>query len=326
MADQDKKIGIVTVTYNSGPVLEAFLECVLRQTYTNFILYVIDNVSRDDSTEIASRYTSDPRMRLTVNKVNSGVAGGNNQGILAAFEDGCDLILLLNNDVEFEDTCFEKLVAEMDRTGYSMVVPKMMYYFDQSLIWYAGSDFIPGLGYIARHTGLREQDKGQYDEPREVQYAPTCCVLFSREVFQDIGLVDENYFAYFDDTDLLLRAHLDGRHKMWYTPDMEFYHKIGQSSGSKKGGIRKFKFGDFHIRLTTRNRVYYLRKQRNLVARLNILYFYFRLHLRFLFSGKYRVNFSTWRLIQNSFREGLKMKLPDNGQYALIYNRELPGR
>lgn len=319
--EQERKIGIVTVTYNSGPVLEAFLECVLRQTYRNFILYIIDNVSTDDSVAIAGRY-SDPRFRLEVNSVNSGVAGGNNQGILSAMRDGCDRILLINNDVEFEDRCFEKLMLEMDRTGYSMVTPKMMYYFDKSLIWYAGSDFIPRLGYAAHHTGLRETDLGQYDIAREVQYAPTCCILFEKQVFDDIGYVDENYFAYFDDTDLLLRAYLDGRHKIWFLPDMEFYHKIGQSSQSKKGGIRNFKFGDFHIRLTTRNRVYYLRKQHSLTAWLNILYFYIRLNLRFLFSGKYYRNGKTWRLIQRSFREGLNMDLPENGMYALVYNRE----
>lgn len=318
--DQSKKVGIVTVTYNSGPVLEPFLDCLLEQTYANYVLYLIDNVSTDDSVAIASRY-ADPRFRLEVNTVNSGVAGGNNQGILAALADGCDLIWLVNNDVEFEPACLEKLVAEMDRTGHSMVTHKMMYYFDKSLIWYAGSDFIPRLGYMAHHEGLREPDHGQYDTPRKVEYAPTCSILFRAEVFRDIGLVDEQYFAYFDDTDLLLRAHLDGRHKLWYTPEVEFYHKIGQSSQSKQGGITKFKFGDFHIRLTTRNRVYYLRKQRSLVAWLNIVYFIVRLNLRFLFSGKYHRNAHTWKLIWKSFGEGLRLELPE-GQYRLIYNQE----
>ena len=317
-----QKIGIVTVTYNSGGVLVPFMDCTLSQTYTNFNLYIIDNVSQDNSVEVAQTYTDD-RIRLMVNTVNSGVAGGNNQGILAALKDECDLILLINNDVEFEDNCFEKLVDEMARTNYSMVTPKMMYYFDKSLIWYAGSNFIPRLGNIAHHDGLREKDNGQFDRAGEVQYAPTCCILFKKEVFETVGLIDEQYFAYFDDTDLLLRTYKDGRHKLWYYPNVEFYHKIGQSSQSKKGGIHKFKFGDFHIKLTTRNKVYFLRKQRSLMAELNIFYFYVRLNLRFLLSGKYHRNLKTWRLIQISFAEGLKMKLPENGKYVLIYNAEI---
>lgn len=320
MGNDRAKVGIVTVTYNSAPVLPAFMNDVLAQTHSNFILYIIDNVSTDDSVDVIREY-DDERIVLMVNMVNSGVAGGNNQGILRALADGCSHVMLLNNDIEMEHTCLEKLLAEMDRVNYSMIIPKMMYYFDKSLIWYAGSVFQPLWGNTAVHTGLREEDNGQFDKAKPVEYGPTCCMLFRREVFEDIGLMDEQYFAYYDDTDFLLRAHLDGRHKLWYYPDMEFYHKIGQSSQSKQGGIRKFKFGDFHIKLTTRNKVYYLRKQGGLKSWLNIVYFFLRLHIRFLLSGKYHVNLPTWKLIRRSFREGMQLPLPDNGKYTLIYNK-----
>lgn len=316
---QDKKVGIVTVTFNSGTVLQPFLDCIVKQSYSNFILYIIDNVSTDDSVAIAAA-CKDPRVRLFKNEVNSGVAGGNNQGIFAALKDNCDFIWLVNNDVEFEDTYLEKLLRASDENGYSMITSKMMYYFDQSLIWYAGSFFQKYFGYMANHIGLREKDTGQYDQDRLVDYAPTCSVLFKKQVFDDIGFMDEQYFAYYDDTDFLVRAYLDGRHQLWYIGKTFFYHKIGVSSQSKKGGIRKFKFGDFHIKLTTRNKVYYLRKQKTVLAWLNIIYFYIRLNLRFLFSGKYRLNFKTWKLIHSSFKEGLKMELPEKG-YKLIYNQ-----
>ncbi|MEZ5023268.1 MAG: glycosyltransferase family 2 protein [Chitinophagales bacterium] len=316
---QEKKVGIVTVTYNSGTVLQPFLDCIVKQSYHNFILYIIDNVSTDDSVAIAET-CQDPRIRLFKNNVNSGVAGGNNQGIFAAFEDGCDFIWLVNNDVEFETTYLEKLVKASESTGHSMITSKMMYYFDQTLIWYAGSFFQKNFGYVANHIGLREKDEGQYNSDRIVDYAPTCSVLFKKEVFEDIGFMDEQYFAYYDDTDFLVRAYLDGRHQLYYLGDLEFYHKIGVSSQSKKGGIRKFKFGDFHIKLTTRNKVYYLRKQQSLIAWINIIYFYLRLNLRFLFSGKYNRNFKTWQLIQRSFKEGMKMELPDKN-YKLVYNK-----
>ncbi len=319
---QYKKIGIVTVTYNSGPVLPAFLDCVLKQSYTNFILYIIDNDSPDNSVEEVKKF-NDPRIRLIENKVNSGVAGGNNQGIFAALKDKCDFIWLVNNDVEFEDGYLQKLLSTSLATSYSMITSKMMYYFDKSLIWYGGSHFQKAFGYMANHIGMRETDQGQCNEDKVVDYAPTCSILFRKDVFQDVGFMDEQYFAYYDDTDFLLRAHLNGKHKLYYIGDVEFYHKIGQSSQSKKGGIRKFKFGDFHIKLTTRNKVYYLRKQKSFLAWMNVIYFYLRLNLRFIFSGKYYQNFKTWKLIQNSFKEGLGLKLPSNN-YALIYNNVIP--
>jgi len=59
--------------------------------------------------------------------------------------------------------------------------------------------------------------------------------------------------------------------------------------------------------LFTRNHVYYLKKQKNLIAYLNIIYFYFRMNLRFLFSGKYHRNWKTFRLLQQSYFQGVKM-------------------
>ena len=77
----------------------------------------------------------------------------------------------------------------------------------------------------------------------------------------------------------------------------------------KKGDAKKFKFNDFYIKLFTRNHVYYLRKQGNFLAFCNILYFFFRMNLRFLFSGKYHRDFKTFRLLNTSYFQGWKIKI-----------------
>lgn len=301
-------IGVVTITYNSGEVIRPFMDCCLRQSWPNFILYVIDNCSRDDTREVVASY-GDKRVRLIENMDNVGVAGGNNQGIRMAMGDGCTHILLLNNDVEFEDTLFEKLITRLQETEYSMITPKMMYDYDRSLIWYAGSFFDRGAGYMMPHRGMLEKDTGQYDREEMVEYAPTCCVLMKKEVFRDVGLMDEAFFAYFDDADFFYRAYVDGRHKILYYPFVRFYHKVGALSRSRDGSPKRFRFGDFHIHLSTRNKVYYLRKQRRLSALFQLLWFYIRMNLRFLFSGKYHVNIHTWWLLQKSYWEGIRMPI-----------------
>ncbi len=307
----NSKIGIITITYNSEPVLVPFMECILQQSHTNFVLYVIDNISQDNTRKILERY-DDPRIHLIYNNANVGVAAGNNQGIKKAIEEKCDYLLILNNDVEFESTLLEKLLYYALEKGYALITPKMMHYYDKSLIWYAGSKFNKLKGYMAAHIGLREKDNGQYNVLKEMDYTPTCCVLVKKEVIEDVGLMDEKYFAYYDDTDFFYRIYKHGKHKLIYCPDFEFYHKVGQLSKSKSGTVQKFKFGDFHIKLTTRNKVYYLRKQSSLIAWINIIYFYFRLNLRFFLSGKYHINWKTFKLIQTSFLEGLKMSLSHN--------------
>lgn len=103
-----QKIGLITITYNSAHVIEPFMQCVLNQTHTNFILYIIDNISSDNTLELVKKY-SDNRIVIIANAKNEGVAKGNNQGIVQAMKDGCDELLIINNDVEFEYTLLEKL-------------------------------------------------------------------------------------------------------------------------------------------------------------------------------------------------------------------------
>ena len=304
--DMKHTIGVVTITYNSAQVIEPFLESMLSQTYSDFMLYIIDNVSSDDTLERISKYT-DPRIKVITNNHNVGVAAGNNQGMVLAIKDACPYIMLLNNDVEFEATLFEKLLRAMTERNYSLATCKMMYDSEKDRIWFAGCKWDVKGGYMAPHIGQKEIDTGQYDQIGEVDYAPTCCVLMKKEVVDDIGWMDEKYFAYYDDTDFFYRIFKDGRHKILYYPFVRFYHKVGGLTKSKSGTATKFKFGNFHIRLTTRNKVYYLLKQGTFRSTLILIFFFFRMNLRFLFSGKYHLNYATLKLLNTSYLEGFRM-------------------
>jgi GT2 family glycosyltransferase len=300
-------VGLVTITYNSADVILPFLQSVFNQTHSNYLLYIIDNNSSDNTLSLIENFSKDSRIKIFANKNNVGVAAGNNQGINAALEDNCTHIHIINNDVEFESQLIEKLLHNLEANKASIITHKMMYASDKSRIWYAGSTFTRWERFMAPHTGQKEIDNGQYDNIKYVDYAPTCSVLLNVKVIHDIGLMDEKYFAYYDDTDFFYRIYKQKRYKILYIPNIDFYHKVGGLTKSKTGTATKFKFGNFHIHLTTRNKVYYLRKQNDVLAYINIIYFFIRLQFRFLFSGKYHHNFATWKLIQKSFVEGFKL-------------------
>jgi GT2 family glycosyltransferase len=300
------KIGLVTVTFNGEGIIDGFLDSVAAQDYSNYILYVVDNNSVDKTVEKIKARAKEVNLSLIANDYNNGVAGGNNQGIEKAIADGCEYIILINNDTEFEPALITKLLDKTKQTPYQIIVPKMMYYTDKEVLWFAGGFFNKRMGYMNYHVGMGEKDEGQYSD-REITYAPTCCALVHKSVFDAVGLMDEKYFVYFDDTDFWFRVLKDGRYKILYINDVEFYHKVGSLTKSKIGSRSKFKFSDFVIRLNTRNRVYYLKKQRSILGFSNIIWFWIRINLRFLFSGKYNITFQKWRLIQKSFFEGLTM-------------------
>ena len=300
------KVGLVTITYNSADILQPFLDCVWEQTHDNLVLYVIDNYSRDSTLSILKK-TNDSRLVVIENEINFGVAKANNQGIIKAIEDGCNQVLIINNDVEFEATLIEKLIKTQQENNCSLVTPKMMYFDSPNTIWYAGSWFIKKKGYLPLHRGMKELDKGQYDEMVEVEYAPTCCLLAKKEVFQHIGMMDEKYFVYFDDTDFSYRVWKDGKHKMFYYPYVKFYHKVGSLTKSFNKDVKRIYRGDFFLKQNTRNHIYFLKKIGGIFAYGFIVWLFFKNNIRFIINPQIKNNFTTWRLINKSYFEGLRM-------------------
>jgi GT2 family glycosyltransferase len=244
---EDRKVGVVTVTYNSAQVLPDFLRSLWSQTHQDFMLYAVDNASKDSTLD---QLRAEPDRRLTIkpSPSNLGVAEGNNVGIRAALEDGCDAVLLINNDVAFPPNLISTLLESQQAHRSHMVAPKMMYHEPSNIIWWAGGHFQPALGYRVVHEGLNQLDLGQRDQAIPAEYSPTCCVLIRREVFAKIGLMDAKYFVYCDDTDFMLRAHKAGL-VLYYEPAAVLYHKVGS--------LTKPSESPFVVHLLARNRVYF---------------------------------------------------------------------
>ena len=301
------KVGLVTITYNSADVLQPFLDSVWGQTHDNFKLYVVDNLSTDTTLDIL-RNVKDSRLFVKKNEINFGVAKANNQGIKKAIDDGCNQILIINNDVEFETTLIEKLLKVQVEKCCSLVSPKMMYFDNPNYIWYAGSWFDKYKGYLPLHRGMGELDKGKYAETVEVEYAPTCCLLVKKEVFKDVGLMNEKYFVYFDDTDFSYRVWKSSQHKIFYYPDVEFYHKVGSLTKSFDKQKERIYRGDFFIKQNTRNHVYFLKQIGGIFSFFFIFWLFFKNNIKFVINSQIRKNFSTWWLINKSYFEGILMK------------------
>ena len=242
------KIGVVTVLYNSAPVLPDFFRSVNRQTYDTFSVYCVDNASADDSVAQCRRQGS--RFIVLSNMNNVGVAAGNNQGIRAALADGCEYILLLNNDVVFGPELLQGLKDGLRTHNCSMTSP-LMYFHDQpDIIWAAGGHFQSWLAQRCVHSGLGLRDTGQFSQPERIGHAPTCCILFKRQVFEEIGLFDESLFVYGDDNDFTFRA-LQARLTLFLIPDMKLWHKVSSLTGAGS---------NFSMRYVARGRAYFIAK------------------------------------------------------------------
>jgi len=301
-----EKIGVVSVTFNSKYVIRPFLDSVFSQIGTQFILYIIDNNSNDNTIDIINQF-NEPNIKIIKNQTNLGVAAANNIGIRSAIEDNCSNILLLNNDIEFDQNLFSGLLENQKKYKCSLVVPKIMFYEDKKIIWYAGGWFKRSRGFLPFHRGLKQIDTGQFDTALQVEYASTCCLLICKSVFEDTGMMDEKYFVYFDDTDFLYRILKGLKHQLWYCPDLKLFHKVGSLSKSFSNKKNNLVRGDFFIKQNIRNHIYFLRKQKNIYCSFFIVILFFRNNLRFIFSTSMKKDISTFLLINKSFFEGIRL-------------------
>ncbi|MCC8088789.1 MAG: glycosyltransferase family 2 protein [Rikenellaceae bacterium] len=271
MNNVNNRIGIVTVLYNSETVLEEFFRTLKIQTFGNFTLYIVDNKSPDGSLAMSRRLAEEVFFETVViaNDDNYGVAKGNNIGIKRALEDGCELILLSNNDTVLESDTIELLVKGMEAHAADMAVPKI-YYHGSDTIWAAGGRFTWYNG-STRHYGAGMKDSGGFDKIRYVDYSPTCFLLIKKEVFGRVGFMDENYFVYYDDTDFLWRCR-ENSIKLIYIPDSVLHHKESTSTGGQAG--------DFTVYYMERNRIYFSEKNLGRLQR-TVVRFYTMLHNTF---------------------------------------------
>jgi len=246
-------IGIVTVLFNSDDVLPGFFASLAKQVNIKYRLYVIDN-SKTDSGSLLSRQLAnlhDITAEIVFNNANLGVAKGNNQGIELARKDSCEYVLLSNNDIEFyESELISKLVEEMREKKFSAITPKIYYFGMKKKIWFAGGCF-SRLKATTPHYGDGEDDIGQYDTLSTIEYSPTCFLLINSSVFESIGMMDEKYFVYYDDSDFLWRMK-ENNLKVGFAHARHLWHKVSYSTG---GSI-----SDFSLYYGSRNRILFIRK------------------------------------------------------------------
>lgn len=217
-------VSVIVVNWNGLPYLDECLESVEHQSYPHLERVIVENGSTDGSGQwLRQRRGGD--WRLVELPVNRGFAGGVNAGILASHG---EYIALLNNDAVAERDWLSSLVACMSRSEVGMVASKILFYDRRQVIDKVGHLLYPdGLN---RGRGAGEVDHGQFERCDEVFFPDGCAALYRRSMLEDVGLFDEQFFAYGDDADLGLRARWRGWHCL-YAPGARVYHRHSSSLG-----------------------------------------------------------------------------------------------
>lgn len=220
-------------------------------------IFVVDNNPREDLTILMKKY---PKSVLLKTSENLGFAGGNNFGIREALKDRPDFILIVNNDTVLERNLLINLCREAEQNPAAGILgPKIYFYPGREfhygdygknergrVIWYAGGR-IDWNNVYASHCGVDELDRGQFDHGGETDFVSGCAMMVRRQVFEKIGLFDEQYFLYLEDVDLCWRAKRAG-FLVVFAPSGSLWH-VNAASSAVGGDLQ-----DYYL---TRNRMYF---------------------------------------------------------------------
>lgn len=263
------RIGVILVNYNGKNYNSECIESITNSTYKNISIILVDNASIDDSTEdIINNFK---QVIVIKNNENLGFSGANNIGIKYAIKNGCEYVLLLNNDTVIKDDMIE-MMLKTSMMNNAVISPKIYYFSEPNKLWSAGSgvNWIKGLAY---QIGMNETDIGIYNEIKTVPFATGCCLLIHKHVFDLVGYLNDEYFLYYEDTDFSTRI-IEAGIKIIYEPKAILWHKVSSSTGGDESPN--------YIYYNTRNRLYFNNKFNRKNALYYLSYFYLTRIIKFI--------------------------------------------
>lgn len=221
-------VAVVVLNWNDADLLPKSVGSLLSQSESCDVV-VVDNGSTDNSKEVIASFGQ--KVVALWNKKNKGFAGGVNTGIRYALAQGYDYIALLNNDAVADRHWVKHLRAGLRDKTVGAVTCSFIHsskkHYDSTGDMYT----IWGLPYP---RGRGERVEGQYDNDTYVASVSGGASMFRADFFEDVGLFDEDFFAYYEDVDLGLRGNLRGW-KLAFAPAAIAYHATGTTSGRVKG-------------------------------------------------------------------------------------------
>lgn len=214
--DRPPLVSVVILNYNGQTFVRRCLETVLKDSYANKEVILVDNASTDNSLQMSRIYSN--FIRVVRNPRNYGFARGCNEGIKRSQG---SIVVLLNVDTCVRPGWLEELVYAMVQDPTIGVAGSKLLFLNGKTIQHAGG--MIAANCLSQHIGYGEPDNGQYQVPREVGYVTGASIAIRRELLDAVGLLDEGFTLYYDDLDLALSARRHG-YKVVYIPSSVVLH------------------------------------------------------------------------------------------------------
>lgn len=218
---------VIVLNWNGKHHLDDCLGSLSAIDYQNYKILLVDNNSRDDSVSFVKSYYQD--VLILENGTNLGFAEGNNVGIRYALSHGAEYVVLLNNDTRVEPDFLSHLIRRgEEKKDIGVLGGKVLMFFNPLIVNSTGVNlnrFAYGWDRDFGEDALMVNRAGG-----EVLAVTGCLMAVKREVFERIGLLDREFFAYFEDVDFCIRVWKNTDFRVEYVPASVIYHKFSASS------------------------------------------------------------------------------------------------
>lgn len=210
-----KKVGIILVNYKdyAKRYLKDCRDSLRTQTYSDFNVYIIDNASSAESLDFLKEYYPEA---IILPRTDGNYCAANNLGMHQAILDGCDYLVAANMDTEFEVDWLQELVVALENNPQAGVAQSLIRIFPHSeaekldpLVNTTGN-LIHFLFFGFTNNYGQKSSELKLPAYSEISYASGCSFIIRRDVFEEIGGYDENYYMYHDDLDISLKTRLAG--------------------------------------------------------------------------------------------------------------------
>jgi len=226
---------IIVLNYQGEKIISKTIDSLLKLNFPrkDYEIIVVDNNSQDRSKEIINKYSK--YIKTVFLPTNLGFGEGNNQAIKTV---NSKYIALLNNDCIVEPNWLTELVKTANKYPKAFSITSKIKKYPESLnlIQNAGSIIFQDgygrdIGAIVTKSRQQnyESDANQFDQVQEIYSSCGAAVLYNKKVLDKIGLFDNNFFMYYEDTEISERAYLCGYHN-YYCPKAVVYHHHAVSS------------------------------------------------------------------------------------------------
>lgn len=205
-------VSIIIANWNGGKVLANCLDSLSKIDYKNTELIIVDNASTDGSS----------RNAIIKNKTNVGFARANNQGYQKARG---KYVLLLNNDTIVTKDFLGILVNVLENDESIGVAQPKIYMLDKPGYLDNAGSFFTRIGFL-EHWGFGKKDSNKFSKQKEVFSTKGACMLIRNEVIEKVGLFDDDFVSYFEESDFCWRVWLAGWRILFY-PKAKIFHKVG---------------------------------------------------------------------------------------------------